>query len=137
VTVELVTLGEPVPLDLLEGEPGLLDAERAGLLQVVDDAGRELVRLAHPLLRTGTALGDAAHPGPCGIPVLAERLARTPPSCADDVVMLATWQLAAGMVDGPVLLAEIMRWRCWPGRAWRCSPGIRRAATARAGSSSP
>ncbi|TCO54724.1 LuxR C-terminal-related transcriptional regulator [Actinocrispum wychmicini] len=99
--VELVACGEPISLALLRSEPGLDAAERAGML----DLAEEDIRLAHPIY--GEVL--RANLGPIRLREihrgLAERLAATPLLGRDDVLRLATWQLAGGLSpDVPVLL---------------------------------
>lgn len=101
--VELVACGEPIPLALLDSEPGLDAAERAGLLEL--DHDRLVVRLAHPIY--GEVL--RANLGPIRLREihreLAERLAATPLHGRDDLLRLATWQLAGGLDPAvPILL---------------------------------
>lgn len=103
--VELVACGEPIPLALLNSERGLDAAERAGLLELDDDG--LAVRLAHPIY--GEVL--RANLGPIRLREihrdLAERLAATELTGRDDLLRLATWQLAGGLQpDAPILAAR-------------------------------
>ncbi|OXM46119.1 LuxR C-terminal-related transcriptional regulator [Amycolatopsis alba] len=95
--VELVACGEPLPLELVEPEPGLLAAERAGLLEVTGDGRRSEARLAHPIygevLRSGLKPLRAREIHR----TLAERLGATSLRRRDDLLRLTTWQLATGV----------------------------------------
>lgn len=94
--VELVACGEPVPLGLVETDAGLVAAEQAGVLRVEQDGRRAVVRLAHPIY------GEALRAG-LGVlrtreihRLLADRLEATGLRRRDDLLRMATWQLAAG-----------------------------------------
>lgn len=103
--LELVACGEPLPLTLLDHDAdGLIAAETAGLVEVVMDGRRAMVRLSQPLygevLRAGLgqARARAVHR------VLARRMAGRPLRRDDDVLRMASWQVAAGDdTEAPVL----------------------------------
>ncbi|MBP2324949.1 DNA-binding CsgD family transcriptional regulator [Kibdelosporangium banguiense] len=94
---ELVACGEPVPLAMVEDQAGLTAAEQAGLVELVVDERRSDVRLCHPVY--GEVLRDALPPirARAVYRRLAEWLGKTPLRRRDDVLRLATWQVAAGL----------------------------------------
>jgi DNA-binding CsgD family transcriptional regulator len=102
--VELVALGEPLPLAALDSDPGLDDADRAGLLEVVADRRRNLVRLTPPVYgevvraRLGPIRARTAYR------VLLAWLRNTPRRRSEDLLRLASWQLAAGDSPDPAIL---------------------------------
>jgi DNA-binding CsgD family transcriptional regulator len=103
--LELVAFGEPLPLRLLEPEPGLLTAERAGLLDVVRDGRRSLVRLRQPI--HGEVLRATLPPISAREVhrTLAARHSAYPARRQEDLLRGAAWGLAAGaQPDGKTLL---------------------------------
>lgn len=102
---EVVACGEPVPLAMVDDQEGVAAAERAGLLELVVDRRRVSVRLAHPVygevirsslpkVRARRIYWD-----------LLQSLRKTPLRRRDDLLRMATWQLAAGEpADTEVLL---------------------------------
>lgn len=109
---EVVAVGEPLGVALLEAlvAPGDLDAtDRAGLLQVVPDPRRTLVRLAHPLygeLLRATIMPLRARAIPRRLAAaLAEQGARR----REDLLRLASWQLEGGARPDPAVLVPAAR----------------------------
>ena len=106
---ELVACGEPVPLAMVEHHDGLAAAEQAGLLELVVDRRRTDVRLTHPVygevLRSSLppVRGRAIHRNLLG------SLRKTPLRRWDDLLRLATWQLAGGEPADPEVLVPAAR----------------------------
>jgi DNA-binding CsgD family transcriptional regulator len=107
--VELVACGEPLALALVEHEPGLEQAERVQLVEVVREGRRSLVRLAHPLY--GEVLRGAMRPirSRQVHRDLAERLGALPLRRRDDLLRLARLQVDAGMPADPAVLVPAAR----------------------------
>jgi DNA-binding CsgD family transcriptional regulator len=110
--LEILALGEPLPLDVLEGLTewaAFEDVARRGLIDLPADPRRASVGLCHPLY--GEVLRSQL-PAP-----RARSLARslvtgfgaTPLRRADDVLRFATWSLDAGVGAEPDLLARAVR----------------------------
>jgi DNA-binding CsgD family transcriptional regulator/tetratricopeptide (TPR) repeat protein len=109
---EVVAVAEPIGaalLELLVPAEELEATDRAGLLSIVPDARRTLVRLAHPLygelLRaTITPLRARSIPRR-----LAAVLASTGARRRDDLLRLAVWQLEGGAAPDPQVLVPAAR----------------------------
>lgn len=109
---ELVAIGEPLSLFLLESlsSPQDLDAaDQAGLLDLVGGPRRTQVRLAHPLY--GELLRATISPlrGRGLRRRLAEALAATGARRRDDLLRLAVWQTESGLTPKPELLVKAAR----------------------------
>lgn len=106
---ELVACGEPVPLAMVEDREGVTAAERAGLLELVVDRRRTAVRLAHPVY--GEVLRSAVPPirSRAIYRELLQALRKTPMLRRDDLLRMATWQLAAGEPADPEVLVPAAR----------------------------
>lgn len=93
---ELVACGEPVPLAMVDDRDGVTAAEQAGLLEVVVEERRRTARLAHPVY--GEVLRSALPPirGRAIYRELLQALRKTSMLRRDDLLRMATWQLAAG-----------------------------------------
>lgn len=110
--VELVAVGEPLCLSLLESlvpASGLDAADQAGLLALVYDQQRTRVRLAHPLY--GELL-RATTPPLRALAIrrrLADAIAVTGARRRDDLLRLAVWQLESGVIPKPALLVNAAR----------------------------
>jgi DNA-binding CsgD family transcriptional regulator len=103
--LELLACGEPLPLAALTDDTGLAVAERAGLVEVIADGRRPLVRLAHPIYGEVLRAGF----GPIRVRevhrTLVRWLSRQPLRRCDDLLRLAAWQLEAGVAaDVSILL---------------------------------
>jgi DNA-binding CsgD family transcriptional regulator/tetratricopeptide (TPR) repeat protein len=106
---ELVACGEPVPLAMVEDHDGLAAAEQAGLLELVVDRRRTDVRLTHPVY--GEVLRSSLPPirGRAIHRNLLRSLRKTPLRRRDDLLRLATWQLAGGEPADPEVLVPAAR----------------------------
>ncbi len=109
---EVIAVGEPLGAALLEAvvPPDDLEAtDRAGLLQVVPDLRRTLVRLAHPLY----AELLRAHLPPLRARTIPRHLASamqdTGAKRRDDLLRLAVWQLEGGAGRDPRVLVPAAR----------------------------
>lgn len=110
--LELVAVGEAVGLELLvrlSDEQTLEEAERGGMIAVRTEGRRATTSLAHPLY--GEVLRQQM-----GVirrrrlaATLAEALESTPMRRHDDALHVARWQLDAGIVGDPGLLARAAR----------------------------
>ena len=109
VVVEQVALGEPLPLALLENDPGLVEVERAGLLTVVSDGRRSIVRLAEPVHGEVLRAGLGPVRARSAYRTLAARLSATPMRRDEDLLRMATWQVAAGTPTDPVVALPAAR----------------------------
>ncbi|MDQ3107024.1 MAG: AAA family ATPase, partial [Actinomycetota bacterium] len=110
--LELVALGEPVPLAVLEACVGLAPLtilEEKGFLEVRSDGNRSTAWLVHPL--HGEVLRTS-------IPTLRSRMARrtlaetteaTGARRREDVLRIATWRVGSGAPGDPRLLVAAAR----------------------------
>jgi DNA-binding CsgD family transcriptional regulator len=107
--VELVAIGEPLPLALLESvatHEALEDAARRDFVDVERDGWRSVIRLVHPIYGevVRARLAELTWRAHCR--TLADALQVTGLRRHEDVLRLATWRLAAGQrCDIDVLLA--------------------------------
>jgi ATP/maltotriose-dependent transcriptional regulator MalT len=105
--VELVALGEPIGLRLLQEAADEADVEAAqerGLIRELRDDRRTNVRLAHPLYGEVVRKRCPATRTRRLKAELADLLARTGNRRRDDLLRLAVWQLDSGTAEDPALL---------------------------------
>jgi DNA-binding CsgD family transcriptional regulator len=96
-------------LETLTSSDAIEDAERRGLMEVVEDGRRSQARLTHPLY--GEVLRQRLPKSRTRRlwTALAEALAATGARRREDLLRLASWQLDTGMHDDPALLARAAR----------------------------
>ncbi|MDQ3973495.1 MAG: AAA family ATPase, partial [Actinomycetota bacterium] len=109
---ETVATAEPIGASLLEtvvSAGGLEETDRAGMLDVVPDPRRTVVRLAHPLY--GELLRGTMTPlrGRLVYRRLAAALQETGAHRREDLLRLALWQLEGGVAADPGLLVGAAR----------------------------
>jgi len=110
--VEMLAIGEPLELDLLEhvcGEEAVEYSENHGLIVIRKDGDRLFTGLAHPLY--GEVLRQRMPRSRFRrlSATLAESLESTGSRRRDDLLRAATWRLDAGMPTDPALLSEAAR----------------------------
>lgn len=111
--LEVLALGEPLPTAMLAGivgGPVLGELEDRGLLALVTEGRRGLVRLAHPLHGEVIADGLGTLRRAAIYGQLADAMAATGARRRDDALRLGVWLLESGRkADPDVLLAAAQR----------------------------
>jgi DNA-binding CsgD family transcriptional regulator len=110
--LELVAVGEPVAVDLLESltAPARVDQlERRGLIDVQPESGRYTVRLAHPVYGEAIRARLPERRRRRLLELLADAIERRPEANLDDSLRAAVWRLECGNVARPELLLEAAR----------------------------
>ena len=110
--VELLALGEPLGYREIVGIAGsepLEDAERRGLIMLIDDRARSEVRLAHPLYAELVRSQLAATRARRLSLMLVDALERSGARRRDDVMRIARWRLEAGALGNPELMEQAAR----------------------------
>lgn len=107
--LELLALGEPLDIELLESLTGLgatIEADRAGFLLVEGDGAALRARLAHPLY--GEVLRAAMPPTVVRSRYreLAEAMAQVPLVTDDEMLRQVVWRLESGARSSPELLTR-------------------------------
>lgn len=110
--LELVALGEPVPVAVLEACVGLTPLaalEDAGLIRVTETRHRADVTLVHPL--HGEVLRDAMPPlrGRMLRRQLADTTEATGARRREDLMRIATWRIESGSPGDPGVLTDAAR----------------------------
>lgn len=109
---ELVAFAEPLEAALLETlapAPATAEAERAGLLDVTEDARRVLVRLAHPLYGEVVRADTPVLRARALQRQLADALEATGGRRSPDLLRIAVWRLHGGGDADPELLTTAAR----------------------------
>jgi DNA-binding CsgD family transcriptional regulator len=110
--VELVAVGEPYPLRVLEAmvpPEALEDAARRGLVDIELERRRAHVRLSHPIYSEvlRSTLSSVSQRSRCR--ALATAMEATGLRRSDDVVRVVAWQLDAGLTADPDRLRAACR----------------------------
>ncbi|MCU1457128.1 MAG: transcriptional regulator, LuxR family [Actinomycetia bacterium] len=107
--LELVAVGEPVAVDLLESltAPARVEQlERRGLIDVQAESGRYTVRLAHPVYGEAIRARLPERRRQRLLEQLTDAIERRPEADRTDSLRAAVWRLECGNVSRPELLVE-------------------------------
>ena len=105
--LDVVALAEPVPIEVIEGWTdvvGLAEAERAGLIEMVPEGDRTVVRVTHPMFgEVVRSLLPGARRRSLAAR-LADGYARAETRRRDDLLQCVAWRLESGESGPPEML---------------------------------